>query len=324
MKERVKQAHARLKAAHNNQPALFWLRLITVVGVALLFIIKRNFWTPDTLFLVLLAVFVVFGQGRAFLLRFAPFVILLLAYDSFRSIADQLNTYVNFSPMINFDRWLFNGALPTNALQSWLWHGSLQWYDFYFYFLYTLHFVMPILLAVLFWKLRPKLYWPFVTVLVVLSFAAFFTFIIFPAAPPWMASDMQYIPHVQHISTDVWQAMGIDNPSVVYHRISPNPVAAVPSLHSAYPLLFVLFLARAFGWRRMWWTMLYPISMWIGVVYLGEHYVFDVLLGILFAIAAYKFTLQLFEHVRNSETMQAHYQRGYAWGYQRARRSRNT
>lgn len=276
----------RLWAFRKKQPMLFWLRVATIFGVVVLFAVKRNFWTPDTLFIVLLAVFVVMGQARAFVLRFAPFVILLLAYDSFRGIADDLNHNVHFFEMINFDKFLLGGHLPTEVLQSWWWHGQVQWYDFYFYFLYTIHFVMPLMLAVLLWKFRGKLYWPFVMALVGMSFAAFITYIIFPAAPPWMASDMHYIDPIHRISSDVWAAMGVTNYSDVYAKLSPNPVAAVPSLHSAYPLLFVLFMVKAFG-KRMWWFMLYPISMWIGVVYLGEHYIFDVLFGAGYAVTAF-------------------------------------
>lgn len=291
----MKRWFASMDKTRKERPFLFWLRCATIAGVALLFIVKRNFWTPDTLFIVLLAVFVVLGQARAFILRFAPFVLLLLAYDSFRSIADDLNHYVHYWEMINFDKWLFGGTLPTTLLQNVLWHGHVQWYDFYFYFLYTIHFLAPILLAVLLWKVRDELYWRFAGALVILSFAAFITFVIFPAAPPWMASDAHFITQIHRISSDVWAAMGVSNFSEVYNNISPNPVAAVPSLHSAYPLLFVLFLVKAFGLKRVWWAFAYPVSMWIGVVYLGEHYVFDVALGIIYAVAAFFGTMWLFD-----------------------------
>jgi hypothetical protein len=295
---------------------MFWLRVATVLGVFVLFAVKRNFWTPDTLFIVFLAVFVVMGQARAFVLRFAPFVLLLLAYDSFRSIADDLNHNVHYFEMIDFDMLLFGGHLPTGIFQNWWWHGHVQWYDFYFYFLYTIHFVVPLLLAVLLWKFRTKLYWPFVMALVGMSFAAFITYIIFPAAPPWMASDLHYITPIHRISSDVWAAMGVTNFSEVYDKLSPNPVAAVPSLHSAYPLLFVLFMVKAFG-KRMWWFMLYPVSMWIGVVYLGEHYVFDVLFGAAYAVASFATAMAYMGWRKTHPSkMKAKYYEGFALGRQ--------
>jgi membrane-associated phospholipid phosphatase len=262
------------------------VRIAVLFLVALLLVTKRTFWTPDTLFVVLLAVFVVFGQIHAFLVRFLPLVSLLLLYEFFRGVADDLNRTVHFTEMIAFDKWMFFGALPPSVLQSWWWVGSVQWYDFYFYFLYTIHFLMPVLLAVLLWKKADKYYWPFVWAIVGLSFAAFVTYIVFPAAPPWMAKDLGYISEpMTRVSSDVWAAMGIQNFSEVYATIPATPVAAVPSLHSAYPLLFSLFIIMAFG-KKYLWVLIYPVSMWVGVVYLGEHYVIDVILGAIYAAAA--------------------------------------
>ena len=246
---------------------------------------KRTFWTPDTLLVGVIIIGVVFGQVRQFVIRFVPFLGMLVVYDSMRGIADDLNKHVHFWEMIHFDRWLWGGQLPTSWFQSWMWHGHVSWYDFYFYFLYTLHFLIPLIVGLILWRYRPRLYWPFVWAIVGISFAAFVTYIVFPAAPPWMAKELGMIAEPLHrISSDVWWAMGIQNFSEVYSNLSPNAVAAVPSLHSAYPLIATLFIVRAFGLRRTWWLFMYPLSMWIGVVYLGEHYIFDVIAAIMFVM----------------------------------------
>ena len=284
----------KIATAYRANPLLFWIRVIIVGAVVALFILKRNFWTPDTLFLIMLAVAVVFGQARQFIYRFLPFVGLLLVYDSFRGIADDLNSTVHYVEMIHADQLLFGGSLPTVVLQQWWWHGGVQWFDFYFYLLYTMHFAVPIILAVLIWKLRDSLYWPFVCALLLLSFSGFVTYVLFPAAPPWLASDQGLIPQIHRISSDIWYAMGITNFSEVYNSLSPNKVAAVPSLHAAYPLLFLLFATKLWGWRKVWWLAIYPVSIWIGIVYLGEHYVIDAILGALYALAAYHITMLLF------------------------------
>lgn len=315
---------ARLIAAHHRNPSIFWIRVSTIVAVLILFATKRSFWTPDTLFLVMLAVFVVFGQARQFLIRFAPVVLLLLAYDSFRGIADDLNSHVHYFEMINFDRFLFNGALPTDLLQKLWWHGSVQWYDFYFYFLYTMHFIAPLVLALVVWKFRDKMYWTYGAAFIGLSFAAFLTYLIFPAAPPWMASDMHFIEPIHRISSDVWRAMGITDFSEVYSRFSANEVAAVPSLHAAYPLLVVLFLGKLFTWRRVWWAMIYPISVWVGVIYLGEHYATDVILGIIYALVAYFSSLAYFNwRAKHPSKFKAEYARGYDHGKKIAHSSKS-
>lgn len=286
MKERLFLFFEGIRVSYGTNRTLFLVRIIVLFLVALLLVTKRTFWTPDTLFILLFAIFVVYGQARPFLVRFLPLVSLLLLYELFRGVADDLNRTVHFTEMINVDRWLFFGAMPPSVLQSWWWDGSVGWYDFYFYFLYTIHFLMPVILAVVLWKRAEHLYWAFVWAIVGLSFAAFVTYIAFPAAPPWMAKELGYIAEPLHrVSSDVWAAMGIQNFSEIYRTIPANPVAAVPSLHSAYPMLFSLFVVIGFG-RQYWWVFLYPISMWIGVVYLGEHYVIDVILGALYAVVS--------------------------------------
>lgn len=218
--------------------------------------------------------------------RFVPFVSLLLVYESFRGLAHQLNNHVNYLWMPHIDRTLF-GVLPTSWLQQHWWHGQVQWYDFAFYVFYMLHFVFPLALAVIVWKVRDNYYWQYVANYIVLSFAGFLTYLLFPAAPPWMASDKGLIEPITRVSSSVWYALGIQDFPSVYNKIAPNPVAAVPSLHAAYATLFVLFVHTLFGKKWALLAMIYPLMIWAGTVYQGEHYAIDAILGIVYALTTY-------------------------------------
>jgi len=286
--KRTKTTKKKLIESFKRNKLLFIVRVVVLFAAVAVIITQRTFWTPDVLFVMLLIVSAAFGQARGFLIRFLPLVLLVTLYELFRGFADDLNGTVRYMEMIDFDRWLFAGHLPTAVLQGWWWAGEVRWYDFYFYFLYMIHFLMPALLAVVIWKLRPKHYWQFMWALVGLSFAAFVTYLLFPAAPPWMASIEGYFDDpMRRVSSDIWWAMGVKNFAEVYNNLPANQVAAIPSLHSAYPLLFSLFVTGVFGLKRFWWVYVYPISMWIGVTYMGEHYVIDVILGALYAALAY-------------------------------------
>ncbi len=234
-------------------------------------------------------IFMIFAQALAMLVRFGPFVLVLLAYESFRSVADQLNTHVNYTLAPHFDNVIF-GNLPTIYLQNWLWRGHVRWYDFALYIPYMLHFVIPILLGILIWKTKAKLYWRVVSTYLVSAFMAFFTFLLFPAAPPWLASDGHYIAHISRISSDVWFALGIKNFPSFYNEITPNSVAAIPSLHAAWATLLVIFVFKFYGRRWGALSLLYPFAIFIGTIYQGEHYAFDVIAGAGYAVAAYKIT----------------------------------
>lgn len=278
-------------------PKIF--KVIGTVGVVLVvaIFIKSPSWpTPDKLLLFMTFVSMIFGQARAMLKRFVPFVALLLVYESFRGIAHQLNNNVHYTWMPNADKAIF-GVLPTAWLQHYWWHGQTQWYDFAFYIFYMLHFVLPIFLAVMVWKLRDKFYWQYVSTYIVLSFSGFLTYLLYPAAPPWMASEKGLIEPITRISSSVWYSLGIHDFPSLYNRIAPNPVAAVPSLHAAYSTVFVLFVYRLFGKKWAILSMIYPLMIWVGTVYQGEHYVIDAILGIAYAVLAFYAVDLLFKKV---------------------------
>ena len=258
----------------------------TIASVAI-YVREPSFPTPDKLLVFMTLAFMAWGQGWAFFKRLAPFVGLLLVYESFRGLADGLNSHVNFSFMIDADRLLGLGHLPTAVLQNWLWHGSVQWYDFFFYIFYMLHFVLPFALALVIWKKRVQEYWRYITSFLLVSFGGFLTYLLFPAAPPWMASDRGLIEPITRVSSHVWQALGVQDFPSLYNKISPNPVAAMPSLHAAYATLVAIFAIKLFKTRWRWAVMVYPFAIYFGTVYQGEHYIIDELAGGLYAAAGY-------------------------------------
>ncbi|MBI4033831.1 phosphatase PAP2 family protein [Candidatus Saccharibacteria bacterium] len=268
-------------------------KLLQTAGVAgtlfciAVFASHPSFPTPDKLLLFFFFVFLIFNQASAMLKRLLPFVALILAYESFRGVADSLNGHVNYTLAPRVDTFLF-GSLPTVQLQNILWHGQVSWYDFAFYVPYLLFFIMPLGLALLVWKTHEKQYWRVVSTFLAVFFAGFLTFLLLPAAPPWMASQNDYIEPVTRISSGVWQALGIADFPSFYSRVSPNPVAAVPSLHAAIATLFSIFIFKLYGRRWGAVSLIYPVLIYVGVVYQGEHYFFDILLGALYAVAGYK------------------------------------
>jgi hypothetical protein len=259
-------------------------------------ILLHTFWEPDTLLVVLVVGGAVLGLTRQMLVRFAPLMAILIVFDAMRGWADKINTSVHYLPQLDVDKWLFHGTVPTVWLQQHLWRGHVSWYDFGLFGLYLMHFLLPVIVALVLWRWRPRYFWPFQWAIVGTTLAGIITFAIYPAAPPWMAAQKNLLggPFVR-ISGEVAKAMGVKNFSAVDAAVSPNNVAAVPSLHAAFPLIACVFLIVAFGWKRAGWTAIYPLTMWFGVVYLGEHYVFDVILGIVYALVGCWASLRLYE-----------------------------
>lgn len=274
------------------------LGMVGAAAMAIVFASKPSFPTPDKIFLFALFVGLIFRQAAQVFLRLAPFVLLLLVYESFRGLVPHLNTRVNYMWMVDVDRWFFSGTLPTTTLQNWLWHGQVQWYDFVFYLPYMLHFVLPFALAIVIWKTHESEYWRYITAFISISFFAFLVFLVFPAAPPWMASNLGYIEHIERVSSSVWFALGINDFPSLYNQVSPNPVAAVPSLHAGYATLFALFVIKLFKTRWRYLSAIYPILIYTGTIYQGEHYFIDELLGALLAVAGFYWSPWLLRQIQ--------------------------
>ena len=210
--------------------------LIAALLCLIIFIQAPSFPTPDKLIVFLGFAFMAFGKAKEGLRRFAPFIILILIYESFRGAADQLNNHVNYSFAPHLDKLLF-GNLPTVYLQNWWWRGHPSWYDYVLYFPYFFHFIIPLGLGILVWANRDKYFWRVMNTFLVVAFAGFVTFLLFPSAPPWLASQNHFIQPITRISSALWSSFGIHNFPSLYNRISPNAVAAIPSLHAAWATL---------------------------------------------------------------------------------------
>ncbi|MDI6858415.1 MAG: bifunctional glycosyltransferase 87/phosphatase PAP2 family protein [Dehalococcoidia bacterium] len=243
-------------------------------------VVRNTFLMPDVIFLLLLLGFVWGRRRMQFARDFAPFVLLLLSYDALRGFADDLAANVHIDYPITLERLLFFGRVPTQILQRWLSdEGVTHWYDSAAALMHAAHFVVPLAFAALIWQYRRGQYWRFITALLLLSYAGFITYLLLPTAPPWWASANGHLEGVRivHLSSHT---------AFLYDKVSPNSVAAMPSLHAAYPWLFFLFACRLWG-KRGWPVVLYPLTVFFSSVYLGHHYVVDIIGGVIYASVAY-------------------------------------
>lgn len=106
-----------------------------------------------------------------------------------------------------------------------------------------------------------------------------------PTAPPWWASEEGYTDaKVRRIMVEVGEEEWGKAWPVLYDVLGGNPWAAMPSLHFATSLMAALLLSEM-GFREglAGWT--YAGTLGFALVYLGEHYVVDLLAGAALVIA---------------------------------------
>jgi hypothetical protein len=275
------------------RPTRLQVCLFVWAGLASYLLFKWHVTTDRThLFIIVGSLLVAAGAGRldyvARLVRdWAPLFVILVAYDLLRGRADDWFT-VHVTPQIDADRLMF-GTVPTVWLQHAIFTpGRPHWYDYVTFFVYLSHFFVAIVVAALLWKFAYHRFHRFAAMFVGLSFAAFVTYAFFPAAPPWLASQSHDLPPTAKVVDEIWVHLGLHNGTSVLSARGTyaNPVAAIPSLHAAFPLLLLLFFWGSAGrWR--WLLALYPLAMAFALVYTGEHYVIDIFVGWVYAVVVY-------------------------------------
>ena len=268
-------------------------RFTTIVLAAyLLFIVALMVMRRATLSAEVFVVFasvvaVMLGRGRAFVRDWAPFLLIFLAWQAMRSLADDIGARVQSDSVIAVERFISFGTVPSVSLQKALYlPGQVSVLDVTMTLVYLAHFLLPLIAAFLLWVSRRHLYYPYVMALMLLSFAQFATAVLLPVAPPRFAGLYGEGLAVHDISLEVTQALHLGTLSWAYQNLNGNPVAAFPSLHAAYPILAYLFLRQA--WPRASWLMLgWGAVVVFAIVYLAHHYVVDAIGGIVYALAAY-------------------------------------
>ncbi|KRF18966.1 hypothetical protein ASG90_03515 [Nocardioides sp. Soil797] len=217
-------------------------------------------------------------------------LVLLVFYFYSRGLADELlQMPVHTQMPVTVDEWMFGGELPSYWLQDHL-CGSpcdpdspARWYDLVFAVVYTSHFVAGMILAMVLWLVNRGEWKKWMRRYVGANLVALVIYMLYPMAPPWMATEGGYLEHpVWRITGRGWDAVGLGRYHLVLTGVG-NPVAAMPSLHFGISFLIAVYavLRMRAAWR--WLLLIYPATMAVTLVYFGEHYVIDIVCGAILA-----------------------------------------
>jgi membrane-associated phospholipid phosphatase len=235
--------------------------------------------SPDYLLFLLIPVALLSGRFLGFLRDWVPFVVIFLGWEAMRGVAPKTGFAPHVADLAHAETALFGGHLPTAVLQQALNVGSLgRVLSYAATVVYFCHFVFPLAVGMVLWLTDRVQFVRFTTALMGMALVAFVIFLLVPTAPPWYAEQHGVIGGFQKI-------IGTTLPSSVspyYQGLNPNPVAAFPSLHAAFPFLGFLALLRIYP-RAAWSAFAWCIAVWFSVVFLGEHYVVDVIGGVILA-----------------------------------------
>lgn len=266
--------------------------VVWVVGTVLLVVFWGVPMKHDLIFLWLGAGMAAFSWEVSGVVRdWLPLIAVIFVYDLLRGVADGLVFSAHESPQIRVERALFGTPVPTVRLQEHFWHGAnhLRWWDYAAWFLHLTHFFLTFVALAVIWVFAREQFSRYAAMVCVLSLTGFATYVLYPAVPPWMAARHGNLGESNRIVALVWHHLPISSGGAIFEHGKgyANDVAAIPSLHTAFAVLFTLYVWRLVPRYVRPLLAIYPVAMSVALVYLGEHYVVDCILGWIYAIFAF-------------------------------------
>jgi len=244
----------------------------------------------------LLAAYVALG-GTSFRV-WALYLIGFILFAKLRGWADGVGAPVQFDYAATMEETLFLGVLPSVWLQERLYSfARLGPVEAYTIGVYLSYFFAPHAVAFALWRFDRERFKTYAFSFMATLYIGLLTCAVLPTAPPWMAAQMGYIRHVYQVLPDIAGEVTPGTYHAAYELAGANNVAAMPSLHAAIPFLMAIALWKYRGLR--WLGAAYAASMLFSIVYLGEHYAVDGLVGWAIAGAAWAGVTALLKELRS-------------------------
>jgi membrane-associated phospholipid phosphatase len=230
-------------------------------------------------------------KTRLFMRQFLPFIATGAIYDSMRYFywpAIQGRVHVE-GPWQRERSWFGIGGRTPNE-----WFLEHHWpaLDLACGFAYLTYVGEYLAVAFfLFFRRRQGMLGRLALAFLVVNVLGFATYFIYPVAPPWYVTQYGFGPARLDVHSSAAAASRFDQLlgthffDEIYGR-GVDVYGAYPSLHVAYPLLAVwaVFRTPELRWARAP-AVGFFLLMCLSAVYLQHHYVIDVLLGIVYAMA---------------------------------------
>ncbi|MGA5818785.1 phosphatase PAP2 family protein [Kitasatospora sp. NPDC094028] len=226
------------------------------------------------------------GHGpRGFLLvlrDWVPVMAVVWAYSLLRGYGAHTPWAPHWRPQLRADDLLGLGETWTVRLQHALYTpGSPHWYDYAAVGVYLSHFFVVFVLLAVLWRRAHHRFRQLLACYLTLTFAGFATYLLFPADPPWLVAQQGHLPQLTRVVWETISVSGLPQADSLLENGSQfaNDVAAMPSLHSAYPAMLLFFFWPTAGRRLRALLVAYPLAMAITLVYGAEHFIVDVFAG---------------------------------------------
>lgn len=178
-------------------------------------------------------------------LDWSPIIVFFLAYDYARGAAERFGFPTQWTIGPDFDRWMFNGTVPTIWLQE---HfaapfDAVPWWEALTGIVYMSHFFAAFLLAGVLWIWSRRDFKQFMVRLAAISFISLACYVVVPGAPPWAAGRCTAEQVADHPY----------DPPCLHRSAPPSPAATLlgelQPRHEGFPHNVQRLSAR--GWKQI-------------------------------------------------------------------------
>jgi membrane-associated phospholipid phosphatase len=283
----------------------------TVSGLSILYLILSYFLIglkSEQIFLVVLfnLMFYMSAISKRIILGFSIFIVYWILFDYMKAFPNYNYNDVDIEGIYHLERKLFGLNYQGNLLSpnEFFYVERKTYLDVLSGIFYLTWVPVPLLFALYLFFNRREQFLYFSLTFLFINILGFIFYYVHPAAPPWYIQQFGFDFNPVTLGNTAGLArfdsyFGVEIFKSIYAK-SSNVFAAMPSLHSSYPVLVVYYgIRNKLGTINILFGFI-MVGIWFAAVYSGHHYVLDVLAGIVCALSG----IWLFAYLLKLENVQ--------------------
>ena len=239
---------------------------------------------------------------RKFIMGFSIFIFYWILFDYMKAFPNYDYNKVHIAELYNLEKHIF-GVIDHNMLvtpNEYLRNHATAAVDFIGGIFYLMWIPVPLAFAAYLFFAKREQFLRFSLTFVLVNLIGFVVYYLYPAAPPWYVFEhgFVFIAHTHSNPAGLIRFDHLVNAPVFQsiYRQGSNVFAAMPSLHSSYPVIVLYYgLKNKMGKMNILFAVV-MVGIWFTAVYASHHYVLDVFAGIICAIAGINLFNWLLKH----------------------------
>lgn len=296
-----------LEPLQGNKPFYAIKDIIVTTMVSFFYLLLSYFlvgFNSNQVVLVLLfnVLYYASAMTRKFILGFSIFIVYWILFDYMKAFPNYNFNKVHIAELYHLEQHIFgineNGVLLTP--NEYLRIHACSVVDFIGGIFYLMWIPVPLAFAAYLFFVKRDQFLRFSLTFVLVNLLGFVVYYLYPAAPPWYVLEHGFVfiahthsnpaglirfDHLLHVS--VFQSI---------YRQGSNVFAAMPSLHSSYPVIVLYYgLRNRLGKMNIIFAIV-MVGIWFTAVYASHHYLLDVFAGITCAIIGISLFNWLLKH----------------------------